>query len=1226
MKSHTSEFKEEIKTLGKQQSVRITYTLNNEQIILTDEDINSATPNYEASLLKSVMKGLDLDSNTDIPLGTEIKFEYGLLVNGAYEYLNYGNYIVYSSEKQEDTLSYKIKCYDKMLYSMKDYEHIEITYPCTIKEYLIVLCNKIGLEFKDSTFANQNREIQNELFMTTNEDGAYSSMGYTYRDVLDQIAETTGGCICLTLDDKVEVRYVNKTINYEQSEKSNIIQFKTEVEEPIILERLEGKSIQATRSGKNLLDIKNENMQTRYCTKEYNGNSLTLTSDKTAIPARTTIPVDYPLNKALTISFDATFLEGYDLNSSSVIYFRSGSTNIGRIELTKDNQKHSYSITIPNGIAEEGYTFWLYIKQSPIEGVVSIKFDNIQIEQGTTATEYEQYGASPSPEFPSEIQSVGDKGTVTIEQRGKNLYNKNGNLNYPSIFNQNKTTLLDNGTIKTTANYSQWASTGYQLKNIIQNTDYTLSGRLVSSTGAGSSVIASVIVYGYSNNKWNGIGIRHLTKVGVFNIKFNSGTYSDFFISLNANGTIGTSYEAIFENIQVEKNSEPTDYEPYFSKDYVIPLSAPLRSLPNGTKDTIEEDGIHRRVGSVVLDGSEDERWQLWNFESEEYIGFRIDDYIDYNNSNGSDVRGMCNLFSVIVNGNSKYENLGLRQVGDNFKRIYICIKKTNLETKDINGFKTWLQQNLLQLIYELSEEVVEPFTDEQLEVLNSIETQKGTNIFELESNAILNYPVNYDTIDEEYINNTNVSFGEKYGAINSIVLARAGESDKIYKKDQASIDENGLCELMISENQFMNFNDRSDYLQELSDKLFGVEYYLNDFTSTGIMYYDLLDVYNVKIGDKTYNCLMLNDEQDITQGLEENIHTERPEKSETDYTKADKTDQKINQTNLVVDKQNQKIEGVISQIGDRSEKTTTITADIDGLNSKVSNIADLTKTTSGVGILTLDNCANGELLRLNILGNNTVFAPLVLSDNLYLDVESILIVTDEKGNATNYDLKITDTLRQKNNIRDEYVLENGNAKIIRRINIDGSIKDNEEIEDLGELHIILEQGENTIQIKDFSAEMQIKWVQKSDLTDTFATKVQLNTSITQTSTQIMTEVNKKVDEEEFGTKIEQNSEAVKLAWNQISEYIQMMIINGNASLAILDNSKKILMSLDKTGQHFYDSSENKIGDIGVINYKNTPMIAFNLNVSQNNNKRNGLGNRKKWNILSDFLYCRNIL
>ena len=474
-------------------------------------------------------------------------------------------------------------------------------------------------------------------------------------------------------------------------------------------------------------------------------------------------------------------------------------------------------------------------------------------------------------------------------------------------------------------------------------------------------------------------------------------------------------------------------------------------------------------------------------------------------------------------------------------------------------------------------------------------------------------------------------------GPINSIVLARAGESDKIYKKDQNSIELNGLCELMIKENQFMNFNDRVDYLQELSDKLFGVEYYLNDFVSTGIMYYDLLDMYNIEIFGKTYNCLMLNDEQNITQGLEENIHTDRPEKSETDYKKADTTDRKINQTYLIVDKQNQKIEGVISQIGDRSEKTTTITADIDGLNSKVSNIADLTETTSGVGTLTLDNCANGELLQLNIYGNNTVFAPLVLSDDLYLsdslflrDVESILIVTDEKGKATNYDLKITDTLRQKNNVRDEYILDGGKAKIIRRINQDGSIKDNEEIEDLGELHIILEQGKNTIQIKDFSAEMQAQWAQKSDLTDTFATKVETNTKIsqtasqimsevnkkvdeeeletkiTQTSTKIMTEVNKKVDEEELGTKIEQNSEAVKLAWNQISEYIQMMIINGNASFAILDKNKKFLAALDKTGQHFYNNDQTM--DIGAFDcyfpsYDNIyKSLMFALNEKSTNN------------------------
>lgn len=452
-------------------------------------------------------------------------------------------------------------------------------------------------------------------------------------------------------------------------------------------------------------------------------------------------------------------------------------------------------------------------------------------------------------------------------------------------------------------------------------------------------------------------------------------------------------------------------------------------------------------------------------------------------------------------------------------------------------------------------------------------------------------------------------------GPINSIVLARAGESDKIYKKDQSSIELNGLCELMIKENQFMNFNDRVDYLQELSDKLFGVEYYLNDFVSTGIMYYELLDMYNIEIFGKTYNCLMLNDEQNITQGLEENIHTDRPETSETDYTKADKTDRKINQTYLIVDKQNQKIEGVIKQIGDRTDKTTTITADIDGLNSKVSQIVDLTREVTGIKSVTLENCANGELLKLIIYGNNSELIPLTLSNDLYLsnhmhleNYNSLITVTNENGESVRYDLKITDKLRQRGNVKDEYIIESGKAKIIRRINTDGTIKDNPTEEDLGELAIILSQGTNTVSIDEYNFEMYIKYAILSDLANTFATKVELNTSITQTSKAIMSEVNKKVDENEFGTKIEQNSEAVKLAWNQISDYIQMMIIQGNASFAVLDENKKVLMALDKAGQHFYKSDGTTIfGEMATNKEKDNNFISFAVNGTYGQDIDNGM-------------------
>ena len=171
------------------------------------------------------------------------------------------------------------------------------------------------------------------------------------------------------------------------------------------------------------------------------------------------------------------------------------------------------------------------------------------------------------------------------------------------------------------------------------------------------------------------------------------------------------------------------------------------------------------------------------------------------------------------------------------------------------------------------------------------------------------------DTIDEEYLKNINVNFGKKYGPVNSIVLSRAAESDNVYLQDTQSIEDDGLCEIKIIDNQIMNYNDRSDYLADILNKLDGLEYYINDFESTGITYYDVGDIYHISIGDETYNCLMLNDEINITQGINENIFTDMPDVSVTDYTKADKTDRKINKAFIIVDKQNGEIEALTNRV-----------------------------------------------------------------------------------------------------------------------------------------------------------------------------------------------------------------------------------------------------------------------------------------------------------------------
>jgi hypothetical protein len=648
-----------------------------------------------------------------------------------------------------------------------------------------------------------------------------------------------------------------------------------------------------------------------------------------------------------------------------------------------------------------------------------------------------------------------------------------------------------------------------------------------------------------------------------------------------------------------------------------------------------------------------------------------------------------------------------------------------------------------------------------------------------------------------------------------------------------------------------MNFNNRSDYLQGILNALNGLYYYLNDFNSTGILYYEVGDLYNVRIGENTYQCLMLNDEINVTTGIEEIIHTDMPEKSETDYTKADKTDMRINKTYLIVDKQNQKIESVVNNVTEQNNKISQITQTVDEINSKIQDTADITtygesdraeveltdvnesepimikvhptstnisylypsanlypsdtqyipnriirftrtyeedgttktenidyllpddllrysdtvydefylnyesqtcqvikrcaynadgtvralgkeittdypyptitlgegnytitlpgydfgylyvrlmakniyttqfytkaetdsrinqkaneinlgvnqtltnysttnemnsaidvkanqitssvseakneainsanastdaklqnySTTSqmnsaitqkaneisaridqiedvtneanGTKTVTLTNCVKGSVLELHIYGNNSVFQAmyptntLYPQDNLYPKGDSLITVKYANNTTKTYELGVTEVLRQNGDVKDEYVLEYGTAKVIRRINSNGTVKTEPTTQNLGEFSIALEEGTNTITIKNYSANIYAKYAIKSAYTDIFATQVQMNSSITQTAQEINSEVSKKVDSNEVISKINQSAEAVGINANKInlSANDVLNLISGNT---INLSSKNILIKsdtsqIDGSGTKFYYNN-NYVGKVG---------------------------------------------
>lgn len=121
-----------------------------------------------------------------------------------------------------------------------------------------------------------------------------------------------------------------------------------------------------------------------------------------------------------------------------------------------------------------------------------------------------------------------------------------------------------------------------------------------------------------------------------------------------------------------------------------------------------------------------------------------------------------------------------------------------------------------------------------------------------------------------------------------------------------------------------------------------------------------------------------------------------------------------------------------------------------------------------------------------------------------------------------------------------------------------------------------------------------------NDLTDEklkeYSTTEEMNAAIKVQADSITTEVNKKVNNSEFGTKITQNAYNVRVAWNNNSKYIQLeygqlAIYNGDVTAA----EKRAVF--DERGNHFYRDGYY-VGKIGTNEWSGNSThkgLVFNL-------------------------------
>ena len=1030
MKKHTKNFKKEISTFGRQLDNKI--AVLGTELVLGKEDLYSITPITNADLLKSVMKEVNFESKQQLSIGQEINVKSGVLVNGEYEYIDFGNYFVYKNEYKAETNTYSHVCYDKMLNTMIDYVPLDITYPISLREYIGAIATKCGLEFanKNGTFANYDTLINEDHFSNGN---------YTFRDVLDYVAQLVGGWLCINDEGKLEVKYPELARNYDSVSGENI-NFTTNDSDKISKIVVDGKSTQETRSGKNLFDGVMESGGINNTTGNNQENSSLLRSKNY---------VSVKPNTAYIISNNGV---GVAMNV---------------LEYASDKLFVSFA-----GVITAGKPFTTSSTTHYIRFYRSVSnTDKIQVEAGSTATSYEPYGVMPSPDYPSEVKNI----------KGSNYININAT---PIQLAASKVQSIVNNSITIAAtNTSNWQYVKFPIDNWEKLLNKTIIFKVNSITPSSSNKGRALLAFAdNSNNMLSIIGQLDTAGTAYFTIGAAPEGATKMTLTLYANttGTANIGDTVSYNELQLSTND--CDYVPYnniqikdvgknlfntvfeqnarnntdgkttvYSTNY-IRTKNPIQVEPNITytiksvtsKKTSGGD-IHYYDKNMNFIGRDEIALEsvktmpngCYYINLQYYSGAGIvpEDIKTTQIEKGStatsyepyqsqtlniDLQGneLCsngdfNDELVVENGRAKiikrlgesknnivsdvtntYTNIKYFQIAKptDYKNYAEYVMDYNLlftHASATGSVKNWdSAENIGKIIsgpsrnyfwigfplgatLEQARELLsnnclyytlaKPYEIDlgEVEPLNTFEGVNNVSLIaNMDTNMQLTYTTDFEEFDKHFLKDVNVSFTKKYGAINSVVFSRGGGSDNIYRKDNASISKNGLTEIKINDNPFLEGDDRENFMQAVFDKLNGLEFYLLDVASTGIMYMELGDLYYfnmveekpslksglVKSGMRKaqgssggkYICLLTNDEIKITQGLEENIYTDEPVRTETDYKTSAPTDNSIKNAIIQTNKNSAEIllkvnnDEVVSAINLSPEKIKISSAKLD--------------------------------------------------------------------------------------------------------------------------------------------------------------------------------------------------------------------------------------------------------------------------------------------------------
>lgn len=362
-----------------------------------------------------------------------------------------------------------------------------------------------------------------------------------------------------------------------------------------------------------------------------------------------------------------------------------------------------------------------------------------------------------------------------------------------------------------------------------------------------------------------------------------------------------------------------------------------------------------------------------------------------------------------------------------------------------------------------------------------------------------------------------DLSYQKKpFGVVNRVVIGMSDiEGENAYVEDAESIAQNGLCELQIMDNNLTYTPELRQQVIDSARRLFGLTYIPLEIDTTGhpwLLGNELIEV--TTTDDKKLYTIPLDRTIEYSGHIKTKLTSSADTSVETEYKNTGTLENEVKKTRIIVDKQNQTIQQVVENVGTYDNRISEVEQSVDRISQQVSQISDLTREASGNGKVSITEAHAGNLLQLRIYGD---VLPIFPRDNLYPSDTLFSKPTDYfltiKYQQSNEDMvkeiKLPfDYLLIKNDVYDEFVIENdGTCYMTRRLQLlsDGSIDELEqEIRiDYDNLQIPVYEGTNEYSINYYTPTIYVKYAVTNDLTDLFATKVEVNSEISQTRNEI---------------------------------------------------------------------------------------------------------------------------